>query len=240
MTLRARGPGQPRRARAPRLQRRRSARALRRRLGRRARDLRRERVEEGLKPAQPLVPRHGRVGGRGRGKHEERRLAEAALLQPELRPLAERAAVRLLADEADRARLQLERDPLQPLGRAGEVGLAQVARARRRAVGGVGDADPELEQLELLARVVEPRREARRVQQPPEVVARVGEVRVRGGGDTARVDPAEDRRQAGREDVGDVRARRLQVLWRRACLRTGRGAARRTRASRSAGAEARR
>ena len=75
-----------------------------RRLGRRAGALRRERVEEGLKPAQPLGPRHGRVRRRGRGKHEERRLAEAALLQPELGPLAERAAVGLLADEADRAR----------------------------------------------------------------------------------------------------------------------------------------
>ena len=50
-------------------------------------DLRRERVEEGLKPAQPLGPGHRRVGRRGRGKHEERRLAEAALLQSELRPL---------------------------------------------------------------------------------------------------------------------------------------------------------
>ncbi len=116
--------------------------------------VRRERVEEGLKPAQPLRPRHRGVRGRGRGEHEERRLAEAALLRPELRPLAERAAVGLLADEADRARLELERDPLQPLGRAGEVALAQVAGAGRRAVGGVGDADPELEQLELLARVV--------------------------------------------------------------------------------------
>ena len=141
VTLRARRPGQPRRARAPRLRGRPPRGRYDERLGRRARDLRRERVEEGLKPAQPLVPRHGRVGGRGRGEHEERRLAEAALLQPELRPLAERAAIGLLADEADRARRELERDPLQPLGRAGEVGLAQVAGARRGAVGGVGDAD---------------------------------------------------------------------------------------------------
>ena len=100
--------------------------------------------------------------------------------------------------------VELERDPLQTLGRAGEVGLTQVAGAGRRAVRGVRDADPEPEQLELLARLVETRREPRRVQQPPEVVARVREVRVRGGGDTARVDPAEDRPQAGRQDVGDV------------------------------------
>ncbi len=97
------------------------------RLGHRAGTVRRDGVEESLKPAQPLRPRHRCVGRRGRGKHEERRLAEAALLQPELRPLAEGAAVSLLADEADRARHELERDPLEPLGRAGEVGPAQVA-----------------------------------------------------------------------------------------------------------------
>ena len=89
---------------------------------------------------------------------------------------------------------------------------AQVARAWRRPVGGVRDADPELQQLELLARVVEARREAGGVQQPPEVVARVGEVGVRGGRDAAGVDPAEDRRQPGREDVRDVALRRLRVL----------------------------
>jgi hypothetical protein len=133
-------------------------------------------------------------------------------LRAQLRPLAEGAAIGLLADETDRARLELERDPLQPLRRAGEIRLAEVAGAGSRAVGGVGDADPELEEVELLGRVVEPRREARSVEQPPEVVARVRKVGVRGGGDTTRVDPAEDRRQAGREDVGDVRARRLQVL----------------------------
>jgi hypothetical protein len=85
-------------------------------------------------------------------------------LQPELWPLAERAAVGLLADEPDRARLQVERDPLQPLRRAGEVALAQVAGAGRRAVGGVGDADAEPEQLELLLRLVEARCEAGRME----------------------------------------------------------------------------
>ena len=44
------------------------------------------------------------------------------------------------------ARPQLMRDRLQPLGAAREVALAQVARARGRAVGGVRDADPEREQ----------------------------------------------------------------------------------------------
>jgi hypothetical protein len=188
---------------------------------------------------QPLGPRHGRVRGRGRREHEERRLAEAALLRPEIGALAEGAAVGLLADEADRPRPQLERDPLEPLGRAREVAAAQVAGARRRPVRRVRDADPELEQLELLARVEEPRREAGRVEEAPEVVARVGEVGVRGGGDTARVDPAEDGGEARRQDVWDV-AKRLQALESRACLRTRSGAARRRRASRTGDAEARR
>ena len=125
-------------------------------------------------------------------------------MRAELGALAERAAVGLLADEADRPRLQLERDPLQPLGRAREVGAPEVAGAGGRPVRGVGDAEPELQQLELLARLVEARREARGVQEPPEVVARIREVGVRGGGDAAGVDAAEDRRQPGREDVRDV------------------------------------
>lgn len=125
-------------------------------------------------------------------------------MQAELRPLAEGSAVGLLADEADRLRPQLESDLLEPLRRAGEVALAEIAGAGRRSVGRVRDPDPELEQLELLARLVEPRREPGGVQQPPEVVARVGEVGARGGGDTARVDPAEDRPEPGGENVRDV------------------------------------
>ena len=92
--------------------------------------------------------------------------------------------------------------------RAREVGAAQVARARRRAVRGVRDADPELEQLELLVRLVEPRREAGVVEQPPEVVARIREVRAGRRRDAARVDAAEDDVEARREDVRDV-ARRV-------------------------------
>jgi hypothetical protein len=129
----------------------------------------------------------------------------AALLQPELRPLPERAAVGLLADEPDRARAQLVGDPLQSRGRAGEVAAAEVARAARRAQGRVGDAVAELQQLELLGGLELPGREAGLVQQPPEVVARVGEVRRGCRRDAARVDAAEDGRQAGREDVGDRR-----------------------------------
>ena len=113
------------------------------------------------------------------------------------------AAVGLLADERDRARPQLAGEPLEPP--AVEVAAAEVARARRRPVGGVRHAVAELEQLELLRRLVEPRREARVVEQPPEVVARVREVRRRGRRDAAGVDPAEDAVEVRREDVGNVR-----------------------------------
>jgi hypothetical protein len=126
------------------------------------------------------------------------------LLHPKLGPLVERAAVRLLADEREPARLQLAGDPLEALGAALEVAATEVARSRRRAIRGVRDADALFQQLELLRRLVEPRREVRRVEQPPEVVARVREVRVRRRGDPSGVDAAEDDVEARREDVGDV------------------------------------
>ena len=78
-------------------------------------------------------------------------VAERPLLHAELGPLAERAAVRLLADEREPPRLELARDPLEPLGRAGEVAAAQVARAGRRSVRRVRDADALAQELELLA-----------------------------------------------------------------------------------------
>src|SRR5262249_14430187 len=74
----------------------------------------------------------------------------------------------------------------------------------RRAVGGIRQAVTELEQAELLGGQIEARREAGVVQQPPEVVARVGEVRGGRRGHAPRVDPAEDAVEVGREDVGDV------------------------------------
>src|SRR5439155_21080645 len=80
-------------------------------------------------------------------------------------------------------------------------GAAQGARASRSTRGGVGDPEPELEECELLQRLEAPRREAGVVEQPPEVVARVGEVRGMGRGDPARVDPAEDAGQPGRENI---------------------------------------
>src|SRR4029078_5822388 len=48
-----------------------------------------------------------------------------------------------------------------------------------------------------------PRREPRRVQEAPEIVARVGEVRLRRVGDESGIDPAEDDAQARPEDVRD-------------------------------------
>ena len=102
------------------------------------------------------------------------------------------AAVRLLADERDHAGPQLARELLEPLGAAREVAGAQVARAGRRPVGGVRDADPERQQVELLRRIEEARREPGRVEQAPEVVARVREVGVRRVREAAGIDAAED------------------------------------------------
>ena len=126
------------------------------------------------------------------------------VLYAELRPDAEGAAVRLLADEGEPHRPQLARDALEPLGGSGEVGAAQVARAGSRAVGGVRDADPFLEEGELLGGLVEAGRQLRRMEKPPEVVARVGEVRAGGGGHATRVDADEDDAEIRREHVRHV------------------------------------
>jgi hypothetical protein len=60
------------------------------------------------------------------------------------------------------------------------------------------------QQLELLARVEEARCEARVLQQAPEVIPRVREVRAGGRGDAAGVDSAEDGGQTESEDVRDI------------------------------------
>ena len=163
-----------------------------------------EPVAQRLEPLQPLDVRNRGVRGRRRRQHEEPRRRQRPDLRAELGPVAERAAVGLLADERDCARPQLARHLLEA-GRV-EVAAPQVARAGRRPVRGVRDADAELEQGELLLRVVEPRREAAVVQKPPEVVARIREMRGGRGRDAARVDAAEDAAQVGGEDVRDVRA----------------------------------
>ena len=60
---------------------------------------------------------------------------------------AERPGVRGLADEGEDARVIRRGDLLEPLGRAREVGLPQVAGAARRAPRGVRQADAEVEKL---------------------------------------------------------------------------------------------
>jgi hypothetical protein len=103
----------------------------------------------------------------------------------------------------------LERDEREAVGRAREVGAAQVARPRRRADGGVRGADAVVEQLELLARLEQPRGQPGVVEEAPEVVARVGEVRMCGGRHPAGVDAAEDDVEPGREHV-----RNRALVWR--------------------------
>ena len=73
------------------------------------------RARAGREPAEPLVPGHGGVRRRRRGQDEEERLAESALLEAVLRATAERAAIGLLADEADRAGTELVGEALEPL-----------------------------------------------------------------------------------------------------------------------------
>ena len=175
----------------------RSRRAPERKPGRAPREL--------LEPAKALGPRHGRVRRRSRRKHEQPRVAEPALPNAEVRALAERAPVCLLADEADPAGSQVVREALEPLGRTREVSAAEIARARSRPEGGVRDPDALPEDVVLLVRLVEARREAGRVEEPPEVVARIREVGSRRGRDATRVDAAEDDAQPGRENVRDGR-----------------------------------
>lgn len=193
-------------------------------------------VVERSEPPQPLLPRHRGVRGRGRGQDEERRLGEAAALEPVLRPFAERPAIRLLADEGDHAGPQFTRERLEPLRASGKVASAKIARAGRRAVGRIRDADPEWQQVELLGGVEEAWREAGPVQETPEVVAGVREVRVRVVGEPAGVDPAEDDPKPGREDVGNGRRRLLGTGYAASGSRASRRAsnARRIRSVRTA------
>src|SRR5439155_9860643 len=81
----------------------------------------------------------------------------------------------------------------------------------RGPVGGVRQAVAELEQLELLARCVHARCKAGVMEQPPEVVAWIGEVRRGSRRDAAGVDAAEDAVEAGREDVRNGRVLQIKV-----------------------------
>ena len=108
------------------------------------------------------------------------------------------AAVGLLADEADRAG---RRSTAIRSSRSAAPAKSPPQVAEPGSSGAAFVAPSRSQELELLLRVELPRREAGRVQQAPEVVARVGEVRGRGRRDAAGVDPAENRRQTGREHV---------------------------------------
>src|SRR5207302_3169527 len=136
-----------------------------------------EPITERAEPVQPLGVRDRRIRGRGRREHEEPDVVDRPLLRPELRALAERTAVGLLADERDRPRPELEPEGLEPLGRALEVAAAKISRSRRRAQSRVRDPVAVVEELELLLRRELSRREPGVVEQAPEVVARIREVR---------------------------------------------------------------
>ena len=197
--------GRPERAPARRRERRAGAHGRRRRArgrGRRAASggssSRRSSSNQCSRSAYGTAAFAGDVDGRTKSSVSTSRRS----CSPSVGPLAERAAVRLLADERDRQRRELAGDALQALGRAGEVGAPQVARARRRAERRVRDAVAERGQLELLLRREQTRGQAGVVEQAPEVVARIREVRAGGRRDASRVDAAEDARR------GRARARR--------------------------------
>ena len=91
----------------------------------------------------------------------------------------------------------------------GEVAAPQVTRAGCRPVGSVRHADSLLEQGELLLGRVETGRQLSRVEQAPEVVARVREVCARFGRHATRVDADEDDPEIRSEDVGHLAGRRV-------------------------------
>ena len=139
--------------------------------------------------ARPTVQRHWPVRSR---EHEERGVSQPPLLEPVLRALAKHALVGGLADEGDDARSDLGHEDLEAFAGAREIRGAKVTRAAGRPSGRVRQADAEREKVVLLSRLENPGREARGMQQPPEVVARIGE---RGACSCARpagIDAAED------------------------------------------------
>lgn len=91
----------------------------------------------------------------------------------------------------------------KPLTSALEVRGTKVARAASGASRRVREPDPEREELELLARIEEARREAGGVQEAPEVVARIREVRTGGRARAPGIDAAEEDPQSGPQDVRD-------------------------------------
>jgi hypothetical protein len=125
-----------------------------------------------------------------------------------LRALAKGAAIGFLADEGDHSGPQLAGELRHSLGATREVAHAQITGTGSRAVGRVGDADPERKQVELLRRIEETRCEPCRMKQAPKVVAGVGEVGVGGVREASGIDATEDDGQRGGEDVRNGGGRR--------------------------------
>ena len=172
-----------------------------------------DRLEPGAErgePAQALGVGNGGVGRRRRRQDEETDVAQRRVLRRRA-PAGRRRRRGRPPCRRTRARADDSSPAIRSRRSSGalEVAAAKVAGALRRAVRGVRHADPELEQGELLVRLEEPRREAGVVQQAPEVVARVREMRAGRRRDASGVDPAEDDREPRREHVGHV-ARRAE------------------------------
>ena len=162
-------------------------------------------------PAQPLGIGHGGVGRR------RRRAARTATCRRADAPARRAPAVRRRCRGTPPCRRSRStRDggrarAARAVRQSPEVGAAEIARSLRRPRSRVRQADAVVEDLELLLRAQQPRSEACRVQEAPEVVSRIGEVRGSRRRDPAGVDAAEDDPEAGREHVGDGRDDRLSV-----------------------------
>ena len=151
----------------------------------------------GARSTEPPRSRATSTGGR-RAPSRRASLLETVLASP-----AEDARVGGLPDERDHVRAVRARDLREPLGAPDEVPLPEIARASRRPSRRVRQADPEAEELVLLLRLQQTRCESGRMEQTPEVVARIREVRPCGSARPTGVDPAEDDPHTRPEDVRD-------------------------------------
>ena len=150
--------------------------------------------------------------GMALAKLQEKRTNEAAATATP-RITLEELARRAVEGEVKELNLVIKADAqgsLEALRGAREVRAAQVAGAGCRAVRRVRHSDALLEKLELLARLVEAGRELRRVQEPPEVVARVRKMSAGRRRHAAGVDATEENAEPWTEDVRET-ATRLPV-----------------------------
>ena len=114
--------------------------------------------------------------GEVEGSTKSVRRAEHPLLEPVLGPLAEDAPVGLFPDERDDARLAARARSTSSRSRAPAKSAARRSlepRVVRRAA--FVSPMPKSSRVALLMGLEQPRREPGRVQQPPEVVARIRE-----------------------------------------------------------------